>query len=618
MAEHGTIGFVISFSKFLWALLFLVIIGFVLFLLYIIVSKGHLRMFSIGHSEPFDAYMESYMSDFFRLSKKANNKSIDSFISIHNDLFPKHKISYDVQKYSRNDLPYLYSLFVFYRAIEVGDEHELSLLDTFFSRQFVDEFYIKGEAISTSTGNKGTTTTISDISKLQTLQKSFNLMRNDIAMESKKKVDNDKMISISILDIMLNKYFDEILMSYNLRKTGGRSLILFSIYMREHTQFVFKETIPSIWKNFFKNVYNIANGYQKWLSSPEMRDYMISLPMKIAMQETFAEPEHEDVEEHFFQVFTAIFKVCIALVKILLGILAIIANPLDFFTFIIGLIVGVIIYVLYIIVLACSIFCIIPAFFYLLFLNIAFTLLWIMFYIFIAGIYLVLTLLDAITGGMILSLLRCENLPNAWATNNSYCHKNVYKRYGLICLSKCWSSFHPVFNLFCYKLPTTEPSYCPQQIIYNCYNNNFDQLKSMPYIYSYIPTLDYYRKEKEERKRVWRDIFQKRVAFKDLCHETNEKYEDIVCSMCHSISKNKDLMESNPAHYNMLIELCKLTYCDKNNDWNFCKKETDVINDEIENKDVVLHFTISVIILLSIIIGIAIFSKGIDDMTTKK
>ncbi len=44
-------------------------------------------------------------------------------------------------------------------------------------------------------------------------------MRNDIAKESKKKVNNaenfdqlDKMISISILDIMLNKYFDEILM----------------------------------------------------------------------------------------------------------------------------------------------------------------------------------------------------------------------------------------------------------------------------------------------------------------------------------------------------------------------------------------------------------------------
>jgi hypothetical protein len=75
-------------------------------------------------------------------------------------------------------------------------------------------------------------------------------------------------------------------------------------------------------------------------------------------------------------------------------------------------------------------------------------------------------------GGLIMALLRCENLPNKWYKYSSYAYDNAFYRSPLMCNYRCPDRFMPVtiavFNM-CQRLESIVPDYCPHQNLFRIY-----------------------------------------------------------------------------------------------------------------------------------------------------
>ena len=630
----GVMSVVIEVSQFLWALIVISLLLFFVYLGYMMIKYGYVRPLTVGHSEPFAIYMEGYMEDFFAHYKKlepgATKNAIEAFMRTHNTLFPDKHLQHDAEGFKPNDMPYFYAIYIFYSSIGTKETHELSMLDKFFERSLVNRFYEGGkQTLMDAVGKPMHSTKIDDITPLQQLRDAFNTMRDAIKTDaafvkaqiddnSKTKSNLDSVISVLLLDKMLNGYFDTILTGYNYRKSGGRSWTLFKLYMAEYSQFTFKEEIPGLWKTYGEEVKTLAKSWQAFLNSEEVSDFVTNLPLKIAGGETFAE-EHgykyeykHDTEEHF----ASIIKAFIGIGKMIVMLFQIIEDPLSFFRWLFGLFIGIFIYILYIILLIVSYWVFYVIFgIWLIIVKAIFTLFWVALFILIAVIFIFLTIFDNLTGGMILPMFRCENLPDAWSKYPSFCRNNKYHRTAILCSSKCANRYFPS-SWLCKKLPTSEPSYCPQQLIYNAYRSNLDPLDSAPFTYNYKPTLDYYTKySHDQRKSLWRDIYEKRVEFKSACASAMEPYNDITRCMCNTIAKDAEFQEKHPEEYVKLMELCKLTYCSTPEDTRFSYCSTSGVNDDNaqKEKDIILKFTSYVIVFILFVMGGSVFASILEN-----
>lgn len=623
----GALTFIINLKEFMWALFIISIMLLFVYLGYLVYKSGYARIYTIGHSEPFPTYMESYMEQFFSHYNKlpqgsATKGAIKAFIDTHNSLFRGKPILETVSAFKPNDLPYFYSMYIFYGDIKGDDTHTLAILDKVFAREWVEEFYKDAkDRVKDNLGQPVNTTTIGDYSKLKQLLEAFETMRKAIKLDAgtvKKMVDSksntketlDQFISVMLLDKMLNDYFDTIAKAYTFRKSGGRSLALLKEYSGEYKQFI-DEQVAEIWSSYQDDVNTVANGWVNFLSSDTVSDFVTNLPLQIAGAETFVNSDAEqqsphDTEEHF----VAIIKAFIGIGKLVMALISVVTDPFSFFRWLLGLIIGLTIYIMYIVMLALSFLFIIPAAIWIAAFKIALTFFWGVLFVLVVIILVFITILDNITGGIILPLFRCENLPDAWAKYPSYCRDNKYRKGAILCGNKCASRYFPN-GWLCKKLPTSEPSYCPQQLVYNAYLNKYDDLKGAQYIYNYNPTIDYYTKfDTEQRRNMWREIFGKRIEFQDACATAMQPYDDITRCMCNTFAKDDEFKKRYPEYYQKLMELCKLTYCKEPNDdrFTYCSAEGTISSAQKEN-DIILTFISYVIIFILFTIGTSVFSS---------
>lgn len=610
---------IIKFNSLLWAVFYISLFCVLIYLIYYILKHGYIRPFVIGHSEPFEKYMETHMKDFIKITNhiinSKDNISIQSK-SIIQSFFNQYKriSNVDLSKldsikdYTPNSLPYLYILIIFYEAI-ANDGYkpmeELSMMPAFVDRQFVEKYFVQREGLKSPL-----TIDETKLGELKALRDIYNTLRTSLkrdtaSLKNNKSIDNlETGIFVYVLDLMLNDYHDNIILSYNLRKPVGNTNVLLKIYLKDYTNYIFKETIPDIWKTFASDVTSLSDSYQKWIASPEVADFMTNLPFIIAGIENFEnnnkvyEGPDIEVKEHFIGVLRSIAKTFVALYKIVIAVITVITDPAAFIRWLLGLIIGFILYILYLVLLAVSFIFIIPAYIYMLLLKFTLTVYNILLWLGAIVLYTILGVIDSFTGGYIMRSLRCENLPSAWHSLAGYARNNIFKRQ-LLCNWRCNNRYFPE-GFLCKKLSTSEPSYCPHQLIYNAFWENFDQLKTIPYIYHYKPTIDYYiNKSDNDRKLLWKDTYKGRKEFASRCADNMEKYSHITHAMCKSISKNEEFKVKYPEQYNQIMSLCKFTYCKEFNE--FCSQDNVQIDNK-NKKDIIITFTSQVIILLIIMI----------------
>ena len=660
------------------SLIVIFIICLIVYVLYLCFTGSYVRRFALGHTEPLQMYMTSYFKDFFAFAKEVRDDTqsktaIQSFVTAYNELLaflnitnvsseePTEKSSIPSSTFNLNqntfevdDIPYFYLMFMFYDAIDDNEVHELSLMDKFIQREFVSKFYLP------------TQTSIGDISPLAKLKASFDNMRQTIQTESKSLQEQEtidkppenarSIVAIYMLDLMLNGYLDDIKLGYDMRKSGGRSWILFKIYMNEYSKFL-REELGRIWSPFLDDVKGLGDAFQEFLVSDTVREFVQNIPLKIAGVETFVAPNQvsslesnerwwsrlnplntflqnrqnrrnkkqndqtkqtkdentpqnkPDVIEHMGigGFFSAIGKIFPALLKILMSVVNVINDPMLFIRWILGLVIGFTLYILYALICVLSFLFYIPAFFIIIIINAVFSAFWILLYLAIAVFYLVLTIIDSVTGGNILPLFRCENLPNAWTRYPNYVRDNKYVR-NLFCRYKCGNRYSPSTNgWMCNKIATSEPMYAPHQLIYNAYMEHYDPLKQVPFRYSYTPTLQYFKQTLDQRTSLWRSVYRDTQEYMTLCAEKMKPYDHIIKEMCLYLTKSDKFEKEHATERQQIAELCKITYCinaDKNK-FDYCSTKDSDFESKLDKNIIykIIVQSLALVILVLIVIS---------------
>jgi hypothetical protein len=460
---------------------------------------------------------------------------------------------------------------------------------------------------------------------------SDSLKKNHTELDALTKYDLEIMMMVFNVDMLLNQYVDgninndqvvftdNILKGYDLRKSGGLgNTIIFRIYMREYIEYVFDGkhgVIPKTWDDFGGQVKDSAESFFEALTSDPVQNFVSTLPLKIAGldEEKFENPE---VVEHFGflkKIFAPIVNTFISLGKIAMGIVKIMSNPFGIFKLLIGLIVGCTVLVTYLIIVALGIIIMYPAaFFWVLWLKLVITFVWFWVFLAIALIYVILWLIDSVTGGFIFSLLRCENLPNAWHKRPGYEHRNGYKR-TFICSYPCASRYRPGPGGMCFKRQKGEPSYCPQQILYEVYKKNTTILNKA-HVFEYTPSLAYYGKTIDEKNGLWEDMFDKKIDYLEGCKEGIKEYDHFsktVCHYYHMKSKEVEGMSTKEKiNFKKIMNICEQTYCSRfskneNAQAKFCDipkpDKNDLSGIEDQKPDVITNVILIIIVLILVI-----------------
>jgi hypothetical protein len=301
-----------------------------------------------------------------------------------------------------------------------------------------------------------------------------------------------------------------------------------------------------------------------WFTSESVRKFVLSIPFRIAgidpyenapvkefihsnttntssPVETFigAQPftKPGDVVENlgFLKGLIELPKAFILLPQFLVTIIKffkILTKPFAIFRLVIGLIIGIGILILYIIVtIVASIIFIIPATIKVVFFKILATVLWIAIYAITAFVYvMIIFVINPFVGNSLTSVLRCENLPNAWLKYTNFMFGNKYER-RFFCNGTCSSKFLSTAN-WCNA--TEKPSQCPQQVIYNLFHESFwrntktPKVKELNSVYNFKPNLKYMGLKSEEREKILRAHLREKYSYLKDCYKQSASWEPLT------------------------------------------------------------------------------------------
>lgn len=533
---------------------------------YIFMTYGSIRTFSIGHSEDLGSFMEYQVKKMHEnLLILGDSKTISTFF-------------YNQESdYKPNNYPEIYIMFMFHHALQTGNTNELSALLDFFLASKVSRYYISGSK-----------TTIGDFSYLSDTLKIFDEYREYVSQAINVHRDNTQSrIALLEMNLFLNYYFDDIVLGYDLRKSGRiNSFSIFKVYMRDYTTFVFKETIPETWKNFSEKVKSTADYMIGYLSTDSVADYVRKLPFIISgVQESFA-----NRIEYFGlgDFFRSIIQLAESLIQIALALMSAITNPIAFLRILMGMLVGVCMYILYVVLIALSPVFIVPAFVFEGSICTLVTIVWTAIYRCIAIVYLFLWIADIVTNGFVFSLLRCENLPNAWHTRSGFAYKNAYTR-KVFCCSPCGERYDPK-QFMCKNIPSYQPSFCPQQIIYSLYlktkvgqaivDNSTNR--------DFVPAIGYYAIHPVEKRMMLGQIYDDKKEFVIKCEKAMAPFKPLLREICLSTENHA------------ILHFCRTAFCYQGCADSFCRTNESPslpISEQVNLRINVTLATISAIVL---------------------
>lgn len=592
-----TLDFYIKVGDLLKSLVIILAILIVVYIIYVIIKYYYPRLFLLGHSSNFEVWMNGYCRETIGLMKEFVEKSgNDSLSKVIQKFFQEYKSLsgtnlMQVNTFKPETIPEFYMLFIFYKALNnERNVKELTLLKTFFKFDTIKKYF----------QDNGVEINESSVQRMKTMHETFKQLRNKVEQETnnaKRKIKEATNSQLKLylilfkLDLYINQYFtgkvdrddvvfkDNIMRSYDMRKSGGiGNTIIFKLYMQDYVDFVFKVTIPKIWKNFFKEVKTVSKRFEEKATSKNVTNFIKNIPNRIA-GEDFIDLPDPDIEEHFLKaIFKPIFdiaKAFVEMLKVIKAIVKVINNPLKFIRFLFGYIIGVIIYIIYMLIVALGFFIFpVAAFLTIIWYKNLITIIWCIIFAAISTIYIVLWILDFATGGVVLRLLRCENLPDSWFTSPGFSKGNIWQR-AFFCSCPCAEGYSPSGGSFlCRRDESFEPAFCPQQVLFKVLQNNIEVLKKK-YMHVFTPSYKYflYRTD-DERKDDIAMAFRNQDTFLKQCSESLNQFDHLGQSFCSDIYLDKKKL--SPENRLKVLNLCRQTYCNGvDRDFKFCVVESE-------------------------------------------
>lgn len=515
------------------------------------------------HSEPFEKYMDWFYTRLITLLK---NKEVTAVL----------KVPPDAVRVENWKLYFMFSKEVS-SPNSLGNEQNLALMkeEKFLNRSFD----AKKDPSIVATLSAFARTVAGKASQLATSKDASHLTA----------------AYIHELDMMLNQYFTSIQFSYNSRKVAGFTfqINIFTMYLGPFLSYIVNEKIKPIWTKW--EIAKTASMISAGFNSETVRNAIINLPLTVIrqqgytnykdelkneLQETFSlleKPANLDMRENFVTALIDIAKGLISIAKffatipkVAVALVKIVTNPFKLIFVLVAWLICFAIMVVYFVIgalMGLLSYLIAPV--VLLWIKLVSTMLWIAMMLLMIAIYFVLWLADLLTGGVILTLLRCENLPDAWYNQPGYALGNIYQRF-ILCHATCSARYAPN-GIFCKRIHPLQPAYCPQQVIakFHTSNNAQESLNSNPIYFDddLSKNVDFWMSDSSKQLQMVLDTFRARRNFLEVCDRTYAKKHDrLIRSVC------KNVFDPPPAQSNMTVSedsdntkkikmLCQQIYC---------------------------------------------------------
>lgn len=422
------------------------------------------------------------------------------------------------------------------------------------------------------------------------------------------------------LNLALNTYFEDIRAGYETRKVGFRwNYTVLRYYFAPYVRFIFEVKIgKELWQRHSRNFMAGMNSFNNmWASIPK---FLGKLPAKLSGADGFtprvtaAQPKQQSagvmgrldcarewltwltedlwLEEEFLvqgplvehfgflkgllsigQFFTSILTLAKGIVKLL-------TNPFAIIMMILGFILAALLMIVYVLLTALFIH-VIFGFFYAVFTVTLAAVLWTVLYTLLVVpltiLFMVLWILDMCTGGLIMTLLRCESLPSGWYRYASYALGNRYTR-TFLCALRCAKRYSPAYRTFlfystevCERLASNEPSHCPQAVAYRAWRG--EPLDEPATFQDFATSPKLALMSEDDRRTYLQSTYNRKKKHLLACDDVTKddyrgmgkkadyRYYHIIKAACrhgaHSVQ-----VASNPKLAQALRDACRITYCD--------------------------------------------------------
>ena len=229
-------------------------------------------------------------------------------------------------------------------------------------------------------------------------------------------------------------------------------------------------------------------------------------------------------------------------------------------------------------------------------------------YVIIMGaLFLIITLfcfllwfVNLCTGGALNSLVLCQNSTAAWYKTPNYHLGNRYER-GFFCSRECFPGYYPDdTGMFCVKNASIlTPSYCPQAEAMRLFIGKRNDINYVYKDYQTIGNLKYLAKSPEQREKLIKDHFMKKMNFLDKCNKSMKRFDHMPLNICSSLDTMTDV---DPVTVKKLRQVCSQAFCNSKTNYGFCPQlEGAGGGDDSDFWKKAIHMTIMVMVFVFVL-----------------
>lgn len=184
----------------------------------------------------------------------------------------------------------------------------------------------------------------------------------------------------------------------------------------------------------------------------------------------------------------------------------------------------------------------------------------------ITVVFAVLWFIDLLTAGMVVRLLRCENLPNEWEHRRNFAEDNKSVRaIGVACCYPCSSRFFP-WGALCKRREMYIPDFCPHQQIISTFKTGKPSGGGMddPMMFDGFPVRAdpaVLTKQRPEKEKILVQALENVKAFLGSCYKSFRRYDYINRHVCHNVERLPNDVYPEEIKQKLRV-LCYQAYCE--------------------------------------------------------
>jgi hypothetical protein len=184
---------------------------------------------------------------------------------------------------------------------------------------------------------------------------------------------------------------------------------------------------------------------------------------------------------------------------------------------------------------------------------------------------LILAGLNVATSGSLQNMILCQNGPEAWYQIPNYHLDNIYKR-SFFCVKPCNARYEPDGDSMCKKMYKAQPAYCPPAEIMRIYSGYNKGDRNYYFKDFNEHNIKYLKATPENREKMLRDHYIKKVQYLDKCSAPMAPYSDITLNICANLDNLEKSNTLKPKQLKKLRDVCFQGYCNSKTNYPFCAK----------------------------------------------